>query len=82
MPEHGLDVLEYDGHEPEVDQVVILVEPLALFAVVDEEVDIWRHPHGLGGREVDAADAGVGELVANLNGPDACVAWLAAIHAC
>lgn len=73
---HSCGVLEHNGHEPEVDKLGILVQPLALFAVVHQEVDIGGHPDRLVGRQVDAADVCVGEPIADFHGPDACHAAL------
>ncbi len=55
-----------------VDEVEGLGEgPLAL-GVVDVELAVGRHPGGLDGREVRADHDGGGELVRNLDRPDAC----------
>jgi len=68
----GDPVLEGAGEVADVDVVegVFGVGP-GLGGVVELELAVGRHPRGLDGREVDAGDFGVGELVGEVDGPDA-----------
>ena len=63
MFQNGGDLFQDNHHESKMDKVAIANQPVQ-FAVVDDEIDVGRHPDGLDGGKVNAANAGTGVCVA------------------
>lgn len=61
---HGINILQYDGHEAKMDEIDISHKQV-LLAVVNQELDVRRNPKRLYRGQIYAADPGAGIPVPN-----------------